>query len=292
MFIGVFLTTWAVMFNKRLIMRAVFPLAMLVIYIGVALISFKFNTLVDVVPFVFATVSTGFLFFGYLTFTESAEKRQVSHLFAQYVSKDVLHEVLHNYKDYLKTSAGQKVELTVLFSDIRGFTTISETTPPEKVVEMLNIHFSVMAGIILKHNGTIDKYIGDAIMAFWGAPVKMADHAEKAVLAAVEMLEGLKEVNKTLRERGFDQVVKIGIGINTGEATIGNIGSEQKKNYTVVGDTVNLSSRLEGITKEFKTPLLFSEYTYEKIKSRIDCKLMGNVKVKGREQPVTIYTTG
>ncbi len=292
MFIGVFLTTWAVMFNKRLIMRAVFPLAMLVIYIGVALISFKFNTLVDVVPFVFATVSTGFLFLGYLTFTESAEKRQVSHLFAQYVSKDVLHEVLHNYKDYLKTSAGQKVELTVLFSDIRGFTTISETTPPEKVVEMLNIHFSVMAGIILKHNGTIDKYIGDAIMAFWGAPVKMADHAEKAVLAAVEMLEGLKEVNKTLRERGFDQEVKIGIGINTGEATIGNIGSEQKKNYTVVGDTVNLSSRLEGITKEFKTPLLFSEYTYEKIKRRIDCKLMGNVKVKGREQPVTIYTTG
>ena len=203
MFIGVFLTTWAVMFNKRLIMRAVFPLAMLVIYIGFALISFKFNTLVDVVPFVFATVSTGFLFFGYLTFTESAEKRQVSHLFTQYVSKDVLHEVLHNYKDYLKTSAGHKVELTVLFSDIRGFTTISETTPPEKVVEMLNIHFSVMAGIILKHNGTIDKYIGDAIMAFWGAPVKMTDHAEKAVLAAVEMLEGLKEVNKTLQGAGI-----------------------------------------------------------------------------------------
>ena len=170
------------------------------------------------------------------------------------MSKDVLNEVLHNYKEYLKTSAGQKVELTVLFSDIRGFTTMSETTPPEKIVEMLNIHFSVMADIILKHNGTIDKYIGDAIMAFWGAPVKTADHAEQAVLAAVEMLEGLKEVNKTLKERGFDQEVKIGIGINTGVATIGNIGSEQKKNYTVVGDTVNLSSRLESITKEYKTP--------------------------------------
>jgi adenylate cyclase len=291
MFIGVFLTAWAVMYNKQLVMRAVFPLAMIALYTGFALFSFRLNSLVDVVPLVFATVSTGFLSFGYLTFSEAAEKRQVSQLFAQYVSKDVLHDVLHNYKEYLKSSVGQKVELTVLFSDIRGFTTMSETTPPEKIVEMLNIHFSVMAGIILRHNGTIDKYIGDAIMAFWGAPVKTSDHAEQAVLAAVEMLEGLNEVNKTLKERGFDHEVKIGIGINTGVATIGNIGSEQKKNYTIVGDAVNLSSRLEGITKEYKTPLLFSEYTYEQIKGKINCTLIGNVKVKGREQPLCIYTT-
>jgi adenylate cyclase len=147
-----------------------------------------------------------------------------------------------------------------------------------------------MAGIILKHNGTIDKYIGDAIMAFWGAPVRTEDHAERAVLAAVEMVEGLKEVNRTLKERGFDMEVRIGIGINTGVATIGNIGSEQKKNYTVVGDTVNLSSRLESITKEYKIPLIFSEYTYEKVKNNIECSLLGSTKVKGREQPVIIYT--
>jgi adenylate cyclase len=291
MFIGVFLTAWAVMYNERLVMRAVFPLAMIALYLGLALFSFKANTLIDVVPFIFSTISSGFLSFGYLTFTEAAEKRQVSHLFAQYVSKDVLHDVLHNYKEYLKTSVGQKVELTVLFSDIRGFTTISETTPPEKIVEMLNIHFSVMARIILKHNGTIDKYIGDAIMAFWGAPVKTSDHAEQAVLAATEMLEGLNEVNRILKERGFDHEIKIGIGINTGVATIGNIGSEQKKNYTIVGDTVNLSSRLESITKEYKTPLLFSEYTFERIKDKINCTLIGTVTVKGREQPVFIYTT-
>ncbi|MDA8422035.1 MAG: adenylate/guanylate cyclase domain-containing protein [Nitrospiraceae bacterium] len=242
------------------------------------------------IPFLFSTVTTSFFSFGYLTFTEAVEKRRVSQLFTQYVSKDVLNEVLHNYKEYLKSSAGQKVELTVLFSDIRSFTTMSETTPPEKIVEMLNIHFSVMADIILKHNGTIDKYIGDAIMAFWGAPVPTKDHAEQAVLAGVEMLEGLKEVNRTLKDRGFAHEVKIGIGINSGVATIGNIGSEQKKNYTVVGDTVNLSSRLESITKEYKTPLIFSEYTYNKIKNTIDCKLLGNVKVKGREQPVDIYT--
>jgi adenylate cyclase len=291
LFIGVFLTSWAVIFNKRLFFRAVLPLAVLALYIGFALFSFKANTLVDLVPILFSTISSGFLSFGYLSFTEAAEKRQVSLLFTQYVSKDVLHEVLHNYREYLKSSAGQKVELTVLFSDIRGFTTISETTPPEKIVEMLNIHFSVMADIILRHDGTIDKYIGDAIMAFWGAPVKTADHAERAVRAAMEMLEGLKTVNETLKERGFEHEVKIGIGINTGVATIGNIGSEQKKNYTIVGDTVNLSSRLEGITKEYKTPLLFSEYTYEKIKDKINCTLIGNVTVKGREQPVYIYTT-
>ncbi len=288
--VGVLLTSWAVMFSKRLIFRAVFPVLMLAVYVGYALVSFKANTQVELVPFIFSTVSTGFLSFGYLTFTEAADKRRVSHLFTQYVSKDVLNEVLNNYKEYIKSSAGQKVELTVLFSDIRGFTTMSETTPPEKIVEMLNIHFSVMADIILKHNGTIDKYIGDAIMAFWGAPVPTKDHAEQAVLAGVEMLEGLKEVNRTLKSRGFGHEVKIGIGINSGVATIGNIGSEQKKNYTVVGDTVNLSSRLESITKEYKTPLIFSEYTYNKIRDRINCKLLGNVKVKGREQPVDIYT--
>lgn len=289
--IGVFLTLWAVMFSNRLIVRLLLPLSILAIYIAYAFISFKSNMQVEMVPFIFATVSTGFISFAYLTFTEGAEKRKVSHLFTQYVSKDVLDEVLNNYKEYLKSSAGQKVEITVLFSDIRAFTTMSETTEPEKIVEMLNVHFTVMADIILKHNGTIDKYIGDAIMAFWGAPVKTENHAEQAVLAGLEMLEGLKEVNRILKERGFKHEIHIGIGINTGMATIGNIGSERKKNYTVVGDTVNLSSRLESITKEQKTPLLFSEYTYSKIKDRIPCKLIGNVTVKGREKSVDIYTT-
>jgi adenylate cyclase len=179
-----------------------------------------------------------------------------------------------------------------LFSDIRGFTTLSETAPPEKIVEMLNVHFTHMADIILKHNGTIDKYIGDAIMAFWGAPVPTKDHAEKAVLAAMEMAGALKDVNRELKERGLDMEVKIGIGLNTGVATIGNIGSEKKKNYTVVGDTVNLASRLESITKEYNSLIVLSEYTYERIKDRIDCSVLGNVKVKGREQPVTIYAPG
>jgi adenylate cyclase len=287
---GVFLTTGFVFFSKRFLMRASFPLAILAAYGAYSLVAFQSNMIVEAVPFVFATVTSGFLSFGYLTFTEAVEKRRVSQLFTQYVSKDVLHEVLHNYKEYQKAASGTKVELTVLFSDIRGFTTISETTPPEKIVEMLNIHFTIMADIILRHNGTIDKYIGDAIMAFWGAPVRMADHAEQAVLAGKEMIEALEQVNAALRERGLDMEVKIGVGINTGVATIGEIGSEKKKNYTIVGDTVNLASRLESITKEYKSPLIYSEYTHEQIKDKIAGRLLGNVKVKGREKPVDIYT--
>ena len=290
MFIGAFLTAWSVMYFRRLVVRAIFPLSLIALYVVYAVYSFSMNMQVEIVPFIFATFSTGFLSFGYLTFTEGFEKRRVSQLFAQYVSKDVLEEVLNHYQEYLKTNAGQKVEITVLFSDIRNFTTISETEPPERIVEMLNVHFGVMADIILRHNGTIDKYIGDAIMAFWGAPVKTEDHAEQAVRAAQEMLAGMAEVNRILTERGFGHEVRIGIGINTGPATIGNIGSEQKKNYTVVGDTVNLSSRLEGVTKEYATPLLFSEFTYERIKSKMNCRYIANVKVKGREKPVDIYT--
>ena len=290
MFLGAFLTPWVVFYSKRFLLRAAFPVALLSLYIGISFLAFRSNVIVDAVPFIFSTVASSFLSFGYVSFTEAADKRRVSHLFTQYVSKDVLNEVLHNYKEYQKASAGTKVEITVLFSDIRGFTTMSETTPPEKIVEMLNVHFSVMADIILKRKGTIDKYIGDAIMAFWGAPVRSADHAEQAVLAGQEMVDAVREVNETLRSRGFEHEVRIGVGINTGTVTLGEIGSEKKKNYTIVGDAVNLASRLESITKEYHTPVIFSEFTQEKIKDRIDCKLLGNVKVKGREQPVTIYT--
>ena len=289
--ITVLFTVGIVFFSKRFLIRVMLPNALLLIYAWYSFYAFKSNILIETIPFVFATISSGFLAFGYLTFTESVEKRRVSQLFTQYVSKDVLHEVLHNYKEYLRTSAGSKVEITVLFSDIRGFTTFSENTTPERIVEMLNTHFSRMAEIILRHDGTLDKYIGDAIMAFWGAPVPDKDHAEKAVRASLEMLDALKDVNAQLQEKGYEGfTLKIGVGLNTGVCTIGNIGSEQKLNYTVVGDTVNLASRLESLTKEYKTGLLLSEYTYAQMKDKIPCKKLGNVKVKGREQAVDIYT--
>ncbi|MDH4161683.1 MAG: adenylate/guanylate cyclase domain-containing protein [Nitrospirota bacterium] len=288
--IGVCAVVGVVFFSKRFLIRASFPIMILLAYSGYSFYAFKLHWLVDTIPFAFASITSGFLSFGYLTFTEAVEKRRVSQVFTQYVSKDVLNEVLHNYKEYLKSSQGQKVEITILFSDIRGFTTMSENAPPEKIVEMLNIHFTHMADIILKHNGTLDKYIGDAIMAFWGAPLPDKNHAENAVKASIEMLEELKIVNAELREKGLDMDVKIGVGLNTGVVTIGNIGSQKKLNYTIVGDAVNLASRLESLTKEHKTGLLLSEYTYEMVKDKIPCTMLGNVKVKGREKAVDIYT--
>ncbi len=287
---GVLLVVGFVFFSKRFLFRTLFPILILAAFGVYSFYAFTLHNLVETVPFVFSAFTSGFLSFGYLTFTEAVEKRRVSQVFSQYVSKDVLNEVLHNYKEYLKSSAGQKVEITILFSDIRGFTTMSENTPPEKIVQMLNIHFTQMADIILKHNGTLDKYIGDAIMAFWGAPLPDKDHAENAVKASIEMLEALKTVNAELREQGLDMEVKIGIGLNTGVVTIGNIGSQKKLNYTIVGDAVNLASRLESLTKEHKTGLLLSEYTHDLVKDKIPCVLLGNVKVKGREKAVDIYT--
>jgi adenylate cyclase len=126
-------------------------------------------------------------------------------------------------------------------------------------------------------------------MAFWGAPLPMDDHPAKAVSAAMEMLNAVEDVNKRLKDKGYDFNLRIGVGINTGAATIGNIGSEKKLNYTVVGDTVNLASRLEGLTKQYDSPLVLSEYTYQRIKDTIACKSLGNVKVKGRGKPVEIF---
>lgn len=287
--IGSFLTAFLVLSSKRFLLRSMLPIAVLASYgVYYYLYYTRTSTAVEAVPFIFSTFWGSFLSFGYLTFTEAKDKRKVSQLFSQYVSKDVLDEIMR-HRDYVRT-AGQKVEVSVLFTDIRGFTTFSENTPPERVVEMLNCFFSKMAEIILRHKGTLDKYIGDAIMAFWGAPVPDHDHAFNAVSAGIEMLDALSDVNQTLKERGYgDFELKIGIGINTGSVTIGNIGSEKKLNYTIVGDAVNLASRLESVTKEYGSPLVISEYTYDKIKDRIWCGPLGSVKVKGREKQVMIY---
>lgn len=183
---------------------------------------------------------------------------------------------------------GSKREITIFFSDVRGFTTISEQLGPEDLVKLLNEYLSAMTDIIIEYKGTIDKYMGDAIMAFWGAPVPLEDHAYYACVAALAQLDHLKVLQQKWAERNVP-VIDIGCGLNSGPAVVGNMGSSHRMEYTCMGDTINLGSRLEGSNKMYTTNIIISEYTYEKVKDRVVTRELDLVRVKGKTQPVRIY---
>jgi adenylate cyclase len=188
--------------------------------------------------------------------------------------------------------SGQAREITVLFSDIRGFTTLSEKRSPEEIVSLLNRYFSLQVEIIFRHGGTLDKFIGDAIMAFWGAPQDDAQHAEHAVAAALEMEQSLLRFKTELGEEGMD--FDVGIGIHTGPAVVGFLGSETRLDYTAIGDTVNLSSRIEGLTKGVARILVSADTVAHCItgegRNAFDFSPAGSYKVKGRSQEVELFT--
>jgi adenylate cyclase len=223
---------------------------------------------------------------GYRLLTEEKEKRWIKKTFSYYLSPDVINELASN-PDKLRLG-GERKTLTVLFSDIRNFTVMSEKLNPEEVVGMLNEYLSAMTEIVFKNSGTLDKFIGDAVMAFWGAPIYQEDHAERAVRCAVEMMEKLHELQEMWRKQN-KPVMNIGIGVNTGEMVVGNLGSQQRMAYTVIGDNVNLGSRLEGLNKQYNTHIIISESTYEIVKDKFNCKPLGQVSVKGKEKPVNIF---
>jgi adenylate cyclase len=183
---------------------------------------------------------------------------------------------------------GASIPVTILFTDIRSFTTISEKMDAQALVGLLNEYFTEMVGIVMEESGVVDKYIGDAIMAVFGAPVPKKDDAVNAVRAAVRMRKALAHLNDRLKERGL-QTLRTGIGIHTGEVVAGNIGSEKRMEYTVIGDAVNLASRLESNTKELGVNVLISEDTYQLVKGAIDARPVKEITVKGRHQPVMTY---
>lgn len=229
-------------------------------------------------------VYTSLTIYRYLT--EERERKKIRGAFSHYVSTSVVNEVL-KHPDKLKLG-GEKKDLTVLFSDIRSFTTISEVMAPEELVRLLNEYLTIMTDIILKYDGTLDKYMGDAIMAIYGAPLDMTDHPTRACYSALEMMEGLKKLNEKWIKEG-KVPLDIGIGINTGMMIVGNMGSEQRFDYTVMGDAVNLGNRLEGANKDYRTNILLSEFTYERVKEEFTCMELDSVRVKGKIRPVRIY---
>jgi len=219
--------------------------------------------------------------------TEGRKKRQIREMFSKYVAPEYVAQLA---EDPSKLDLnGRRAHLTILFSDIRGFTSISEKMTAHEVVEFLNEYLSEMAEIVKRSGGTLDKFIGDAVMAFWGEPVRHPDHADRAAECALAMRDATAAMRKRWVEQGKPEI-RIGIGINTADVVVGNIGSlEHKLDYTVIGDGVNLASRLEGQNKDFGTTIIVSEFTLEHLGDRYEVRRLADVKVKGKEKPVAIF---
>lgn len=224
--------------------------------------------------------------FAFKAVLAQKNEHKIRNIFQKYVPNDVIDQFFTNPESML---TGENRVLAILFSDIRSFTTISEGFMPDELVEALNRYFEIMVEIIMSHGGVIDKYIGDAIMAFFGAPVKHKDDALQSVYAALEMQAALTEFNREQQASGKPPFLT-GIGINYGIVTVGNIGSEKKMDYTVIGDMVNLGSRLEGLTKKYKQDLIFSNSVYQKVKGEFPCRLIDKVIVKGKTMGEKIFT--
>jgi adenylate cyclase len=215
---------------------------------------------------------------------ERRAREEAIAMFSRFVNPHVVRQLVE--RGGLE-GAGEAREVTLLFSDIRGFTTLSETRSPQQVVEILNRYFSRQVDVIFRHGGSLDKFIGDAIMAFWGAPLDDPDHAQRAVACALEMADALVAFKEELGELGRD--FDVGIGVHSGPAVVGLIGSEQRREYTSIGDTVNLASRIEGLTKEAGRRILVSRETMERCGGAFDFVSCGTFQAKGRAQPVELF---
>ena len=225
--------------------------------------------------------------FAFKAVVAQKEEQKIKNIFRKYVPNDVIIELSKNPDKML---IGDNRVVSVMFSDIRSFTSISEKMNPDDLVSVLNSYFSVMVDIIMARQGMVDKYIGDAIMAIFGAPLRHENDGLQSVLAGIDMIEALDGWNEH-QEKDGKPPFHIGVGINYGNVTVGNMGTEKKMDYTVIGDTVNLASRLEGLTKYYHQPLIYAESLHSKVKNELPWRLLDTVAVKGRVRGVKIYTT-
>ncbi len=253
-----------------------------VFFIGVTLV---FDEQDFIVNFSTPAISMIFVFLAivvYRIMTEERDKARIRAMFGKYVSPKVVDQILENPPEL----GGVDKNLTVSFSDIRGFTTLSESMTPQELVNHLNLYLTAMTDIILEYQGTLDKYVGDEIMWFFGAPVPQADHALIACKCALRQMQKLNELNSGWPE---NKRINIGIGINSGIMTVGNMGSLGRMNYTLMGDNVNLGARLEGTNKQYGTNIIISEFTYALVKDKVITRELDNIRVKGKNKPVLIY---
>lgn len=243
------------------------------------------NIVLSIAPTVVMILVMYLISMSYGFFITSRGKKQIEGLFGQYIPPELVDEMTEDPTAY--SMEAETRELTALFSDVRGFTDLSEGMGAEQLAQLMNAYLTPMTRVIHKRRGTIDKYMGDAIMAFWGAPLEDNDHARNALFAALEMDQALAELNEDFVKKGWPQI-KVGIGLNSGDMSVGNMGSEFRMAYTVMGDAVNLGSRLEGLTKAYGVSVIVSETVYERV-PEVVYRELDKVRVKGKKRPVTIY---
>ncbi len=268
-------------------LKGVFLVALIVlVYLATSISLFAGNILLMTITpvFTFGGVFVSQVAFRY--FTEEREKRRIRGMFQKYVSPDVVDKLIED-PTRLRLG-GEKRYLSVLFSDIRGFTSISEKLVPEELLNQLNQYLSAMTAVVLRNGGMLDKYVGDAIMAVFGAPMELENHALAACKTALEMIGELRSLQEAWKNESKPSL-DIGIGIHTGEMIIGNVGSTKRMDYTVIGDNVNLASRLEGVNKEFGTHIIISNSTHEMVRDHITVRGLGEITVKGKEKQVAVY---
>jgi|SaaInlV_100m_DNA_5_1039725.scaffolds.fasta_scaffold02213_2 adenylate cyclase len=247
----------------------------------------KFNIGFDVALTVILAILLTIFNVAYGFIQENSAKQAITGMFGQYVPPDLVKQ-MSSSPDSALSFDGERREMTVLFADIRNFTSISEHMAPGDLKDLLNRYFTPMTQIIFEQQGTIDKYIGDMVMAFWGAPLDDPDHAVHGLTAALQMQAKSKELTSEFKSLGYPEI-KIGIGLNSGEMNVGNMGSEYRRSYTVLGDNVNLGSRVESLTKFYGADTLVAEHTYEACRDKFVFRLADKVQVKGKEDAVSLY---
>ena len=259
---------------------------MLILYLTGCSALYRFGYAINTITPVSMSIITMIFAYSYKYILEDKNKEKIKTAMGKYISEDIMKDVVKNI-DELKLG-GKKANVTVLFADIRGFTSMSEKMSADEVSVILNEYFTEIEPIVTRHNGVINKFIGDAVMAIFGEPIQDENHPKNAVRCACEMLDKVKELQAKWLEEGKPKI-EIGIGINTGEAFVGNIGSEKRMEYTVIGDMVNLASRIEGNNKIYKTNLLISSSTFVHVRGIVDTIKISNVKIRGKEKELDLY---
>ena len=274
------------LFRFRIHIATIIILALIIAYILLSIYIFDsgliMNILYPILSIIIVYIALVILYY----LTEERSRKWITSVFGKYVSPVVIETLIKN-PDRIRLG-GEKRDITIFFSDIRGFTSISERLEPENLVHLLNDYLTEMSSIIIKNQGLVDKYMGDAVMAIWGAPLDQPNHAESACYSSLEMIAKLKELQEKWKKQERPSF-EIGIGLNSGHAIVGNMGSSNRFDYTAMGDNVNLASRMEGLNKLYGTNILITQNTYKDVKEKFETRKLDVVRVKGKKKPILIY---